>query len=178
MSRLRQVLLFGGVALVCGIAGFLFYYYQSRVERPADPVEAGRQVLGATLTSVAGKAERLDQWRGKVLVVNFWATWCAPCREEIPGFVRFQASHSADGVQFIGIAVDQKERVTSYASEMGMNYPLMVGGIELMEFSRRIGNQMAVLPFTVILDRSGKVQATQVGILKPDKLESIIKPLL
>ena len=57
-------------------------------------------------------------------------------------------------------------------------YPLMVGGIELMEFSRRIGNQMAVLPFTVILDRSGKVQATQVGILKPEKLESIIKPLL
>lgn len=178
MSRLRQVLLVGTVAMVCGFAGFLFYYYQWRVERPADPVEAGRQVMGARLTNLSGKPEAFEQWRGKVLVVNFWATWCAPCREEIPGFVRFQATHAADGVQFVGIAIDQKERVASYAAEMGMNYPLMVGGIETMEFSKRIGNQMAVLPFTVILDRAGKVQATQVGILKPEKLESIIKPLL
>ena len=105
-------------------------------------------------------------------------TWCAPCREEIPGFIQFQERFRADGVQFVGVAIDQKERVAPYAKEMGINYPLVVGGLETMEFARQLGNQRSVLPFTLVIDRSGKVTSAQVGMLRPEKLESLLKPLL
>ena len=112
------------------------------------------------------------------IIIDVWATWCAPCREEIPGFIQFQERFRADGVQFVGVAIDQKERVAPYAKEMGINYPLVVGGLETMEFARQLGNQRSVLPFTLVIDRSGKVTSAQVGMLRPEKLESLLKPLL
>jgi thiol-disulfide isomerase/thioredoxin len=179
MSRLRQALLLGGVAMVCGLAGFLFYFYQWRLaEGPADPAEAGRKVMAAKLLGVDGNVLPFEQWRGKVLVVNFWATWCTPCREEIPGFIDFQKGYGSKGVQFVGVAIDQKERVAPYAKDMGINYPLAVGGMETMEFARQLGNHATVLPYTVILDRAGKVVASQIGIVRPEKLQAIIAPLL
>ncbi len=177
MRRLWQALLAGGVALAFGAAGVCFYQWRS-AEAPPDPVETGRRVLAASLLGVDGKVQPFEQWRGRVLVVNFWATWCAPCRDEIPGFIQFQERFRTDGVQFVGVAIDQKERVIPYAREMGINYPLVVGGMETMEFARQLGDRATVLPFTLILDRSGRVRTAQVGILMPEKLESLIKPLL
>ena len=179
MSRLRQALLISGVAMVCGLAGLLFYFYQWRLaEGPPDPGAAGRMVLAAKLLGVDGKVQPFEQWRGKVLVINFWATWCAPCREEIPGFIKFQERYGTAGVQFVGVAIDQKERVAPYAKDMGINYPLVLGGTETMEFARQLGNHATVLPYTLILDRAGKVVASQIGIVRPEKLETIIRPLL
>ncbi len=179
MSRLRQALLVGGVALVCGMAGLMVYFYQLRsTEGAPDPIAAGRMVLGAKLLGVDGKVQPFEQWRGKILVVNFWATWCAPCREEIPGFIKFQERYGPDGVQFVGVAIDQKERVAPYAKDMGINYPLVVGGMETMEFARQLGNSATVLPYTLILDRAGRVVASQIGIIRPEKLLTIIRPLL
>jgi thiol-disulfide isomerase/thioredoxin len=178
MSRLKQALLLGGVAMVCGLAGLLFYFYQWRVDQPPDAVAAGRMVLDAKLLGVDDKVMPFEQWRGKILVVNFWATWCGPCREEIPGFIDFQRQYGGKGVQFVGVAIDQKERVVPYAKEMGINYPLVVGGMETMEFARQLGNRLTVLPYTLVIDRTGKVQASQIGVLRPEKLEAVIQPLL
>jgi thiol-disulfide isomerase/thioredoxin len=177
MTRAWQALLAGAVAVVFAAAG-LFYYQWRSGEAPPDAMEAGRMVLAARLMSVDDKLQPFEQWRGKVLIVNFWATWCAPCREEIPGFIQFQERYRASGVQFVGVAIDQKERVAPYAKEMGINYPLLVGGLETMEFARQLGNRRSVLPFTLVIDRAGMVNTAHVGILRPEKLETLLKPLL
>ena len=177
MSRPWQALLAGGLALVFAAAGVLFYQWRTAEAQP-DPVETGKRVLAASLLGIDDKIQPFEQWRGKVLVINFWATWCAPCREEIPEFIKFQDRFRSGGVQFVGVAIDQKERVVPYAKEMGINYPLVVGGMETMEFARQLGDRATVLPFTLILDRAGKVTTAQIGVMKPEKLEALIRPLL
>ncbi len=177
MSRPLQALLAGAFAVLFAGAGFFFYQWRTG-EQPPDPVATGRTLLAAKLLGIDDKVQPFEQWRGKVLVVNFWATWCAPCREEIPGFINFQTRYGARGVQFVGVAIDQKERVIPYARDIGINYPLLVGGLETMEFARQLGNRRSVLPFTLVVDRAGRVVTTEVGILRPDKLEGLLKPLL
>jgi thiol-disulfide isomerase/thioredoxin len=177
MNRIGQVLLAGGISLAFAGAGVLFYQWRS-AEAPPDPVETGKRVLAASLMGIDDRLQPFEQWRGKVLVVKFWATWCAPCREEIPEFIKFQERFRVDGVQFVGVAIDQKERVAPYARDMGINYPLVVGGMETMEFARQLGDRATVLPFTLVLDRKGTVIATKIGILKPERLEMLVRPLL
>ncbi len=143
----------------------------------ADPAAAAA-LFNLALPDPAGKEQRFDQWRGKVVVVNFWATWCAPCREEMPEFIRAQKEHGDKGLQFVGIAVDQADKVQQYVAEIGLNYPALIGGFGAMELSKTLGNDLMALPFTVVLDRKGSIAHTQLGVLKPDKLASLVKSLL
>jgi thiol-disulfide isomerase/thioredoxin len=180
LTRPLQTLLIGALAALFAGAGLLLYQWRVGAigEHLPDPAAAGQMVLAASLMGLDDKPQALEQWRGKVLVVNFWATWCAPCREEIPGFIKFQDQYRARGVQFVGIAIDQKERVGPYARDIGINYPVLVGGPENMDFARQVGNRHGVLPFTLVIDRSGKVVTTEIGVLKREKLEGLLKPLL
>ena len=135
-------------------------------------------LLGVTLPDADGKDQPLAQWKGKVLVVNFWATWCGPCREEMPMFVRLQREQGPKGLQFVGIAVDQVDKVRQFAGEIGLNYPALIGGYGAMELSKTLGNSLMALPFTVIVDREGRVAHTQLGPLKEDQLLAIAGQLL
>ena len=129
------------------------------------------------LPDLAGHEQELAQWRGRVLVVNFWATWCAPCREEMPMFMKVQHEQGARGIQFVGIAVDNAEKVRHYADELKLNYPTLIGGYGAMELSKTLGNTVMALPFTVIVDKAGRVAHTQLGPLKEAQLLAILKPL-
>jgi thiol-disulfide isomerase/thioredoxin len=135
-------------------------------------------LLATTLPDLAGTPQRIDQWRGKVIVINFWATWCEPCREEMPRFVKAQAAEGSRGVQFVGIAVDNASKAKRFADEIGVNYPTLVSGNEGLELSKRFGNELMALPFTVIVDRNGRVAHTQLGIVKQQQLDRILQPLL
>ncbi len=135
-------------------------------------------VMATRLADLDGQSQPLSQWRGKVLVVNLWATWCAPCREEIPAFVRLQDKYRARGLQFVGIAIDRRDPVQAFAREFGMNYPVLLGGIETVEMSRRAGNRVGALPFTIIIDRNGKIAGTELGGINEAKLQGIIESLL
>lgn len=178
LTRPLRALLICALAVSFAGIGLLFYQWRAGAFGEPDAESAGQLVLAAKLMGLDDKLHALEQWRGKVLVVNFWATWCAPCREEIPGFIKFQDEYGPRGVQFVGIAIDQKERVRPYAKDIGINYPVLVGGLESMDFARQVGNRRSVLPFTLVLDRGGKVVTTEIGVLKPAKLENLLKPLL
>ena len=159
-----------GLALAALAAGI---YFGSGV--PRDPPSG---LLELALPDVDGREQRLDQWKGKVLVVNFWATWCEPCRKEMPEFVKAQAAFGGKGLQFVGIAIDQPDKIRQFSQELNLNYPSLVGGYGALELSKTLGNKIMALPFTVIIDRNGGVAYTQMGPLKADKLDSIVAKLL
>jgi len=171
MSSTKTKILLGVAGLVALLIGA---YLGLRQEPPPD----ASVLLDLSLPDAAGKEQSIGQWRGKVVVVNFWATWCAPCREEMPEFVRAQTEFGSRGLQFVGIAVDQADKVEQFAKDLGLNYPTLIGGYGAVELSKTLGNRLAALPFTVIVDRQGRVVHTQLGPLKPSQLRSIVNKLL
>lgn len=138
----------------------------------------GAALLELVLPDSRGHPQALAQWRGKVLVVNFWAPWCAPCRDEMPLFSRYQVANAANGVQFVGIAVDEPGKVLQFERETGLKYPALIGGYGALELSKQLGNDVSALPFTVVLDRAGRVAHTQLGPMTAAKLDGVLAPVL
>jgi peroxiredoxin len=161
-----------GSAAVLALAGGVAFAVWDRAPRDASAL------FSLSLPDTSGQQQSLSQWRGKVVVVNFWATWCAPCREEMPEFVRAQREFGPRGLQFVGVAVDEPDKVVQFAKELELNYPALIGGYGAMELSKRLGNQLSALPFTIVIDRTGAVARTQLGPFKADKLRSTIDNLL
>lgn len=165
----------GGVILVALLTG-TGLHLAGRVapQPPPDPGEVAISpgaLLATPFTDLDGQARTLALHAGRVVVLNFWATWCAPCREEMPGFVRLQSRWADRGVQFVGLAYDDPAKVAAFGRELGVNYPLWVGGPEVMDLSRRLGNRLGVLPHTVILGPNGEVLETRLGIYRELDLE-------
>jgi thiol-disulfide isomerase/thioredoxin len=179
MSATKQAVLILAVALAALAAGALLYSGgRGGAQTAVATAAAASSLMTARLPDLDGKPRALEQWRGKVLVVNFWATWCAPCREEIPAFIKVQERYAAKGLQVIGIAVDQKDKVDPYAAEMKINYPILIGDLEAIDLAREAGNRLGGLPYTVLFDRQGKAIHSQLGGIDEAKLEALVKPLL
>ena len=159
----------GIMALAAGVALF---------QRGDTASRDGSGVLALVLPDLDGREQPLAQWRGKVLVVNFWATWCAPCREEMPHFIAAQARDGPKGLQFVGIAVDHVDKVRDFVREIGVNYPTLIGGFGAIELSKALGNELQALPFTIVLDRAGSIAHTQLGPLPVTRLDALLRPLL
>ena len=174
--RLGTALALAGlIALAAGL------YFGRETSEPSIAEMRGKDataLLGISLPDTKGQEQALAQWKGKVVVVNFWATWCVPCREEMPEFVKAQQELGGRGVQFVGIAIDQPDKIDAFAKELNLNYPALVGGYGAIELSKAMGNRFGALPFTVIVDRGGRVAHTQLGPLKDRDLRVILSQLL
>ena len=168
IPRWLAVALAGAVALAAGV-------FVARTTADSSPIgHEASALFGVTLPDLEGREQKLEQWKGKLLVVNFWATWCAPCREEMPQFIKAQTEFGAKGLQFVGIAVDQADKTQQFAKEIGLNYPALVGGMGAMQLSKTLGNEMMALPFTVVVGRNGRILHTQLGPLKQAQLDSLV----
>ena len=148
---------------------------------PASPeanseASAGLQAL--VLHAPDGQAIALDQWQGKVRVFNFWATWCPPCRQEIPALSRIQEKLAGNGVQLVGIALDSQASVRAFAAHGHIPYPLLLASPEAIEILKALGNRQGALPFTVVLDRQGQIRYAGAGSLDEERAGHILAPLL
>jgi thiol-disulfide isomerase/thioredoxin len=172
----RQNWLLAGVAALALATGLGVATWLGQ-PAPAQP-GAAEALLSAALPDLQNRPQTLAQHQGKVLIVNFWATWCPPCREEIPVFVEAQAKHGAKGLQFVGIALDNPRQVADFAQEYGINYPILIGGISESETLRKLGNPGGGLPYTLVYDRNGQLQEKIIGGLDQVRLERLIAPLI
>ncbi len=124
-----------------------------------------------------GKPVSIKAWTGKSLVINFWATWCAPCRREIPLLESLQRTWAGRGVAVIGIAVDHRDQVLAYAEELKIGYPLLIGEQDALDAAAAFGVATPVLPFTVFTDRRGGVVALYMGELHRAESDLILSVL-
>jgi thiol-disulfide isomerase/thioredoxin len=170
MAEKNKLFIPGILALLGGLlTGYLFLQQDAPATLELQKIE---------FEDLSGTKQNLSQWQNKVIVLNFWATWCTPCREEIPSFVKLQTDYAAKNVQFIGIAVDEKEKVAAFIKDTPINYPVLMGGYSAMQLSKRAGNRLSGLPYTIVFDRTGKISTKHLGQLSSQKLEKILQNLL
>ncbi len=175
MKKTHALWLFVAVVAVATAGGAAYRLVSSDTN---DDRTVVRRLYASSIPDLQGNNQPVEQWRGRVLVVNFWATWCPPCREEVPLFVRLQEQYGGRGLQFVGIAIDQPGKVAEFAHEFRVNYPLLIAGMETMELMREAGNKAGVLPYTLIIDRKGNLAGREAGGLKEPRLMQILAPLL
>lgn len=184
MSKLKSTVLMVGLAFAGLVSGFLFNnwnYEKKLAESSLTP--STETALASTrplfsLKDLEDKTRDVKEWDGQVLMVNFWATWCPPCRKEMPAFIELQEKYKSQGFTIIGIALDEKQAVIDFTDPMGMNYPILIADQEGILLTKAYGNRLGVLPFTVIVDRAGKIIHRQRSELSFEQAEALIKPLL
>ena len=177
-------------AVVALIAGFAVYTLLRR-EAPSGPkppdsaAMSSAPVAGApakladrvpvfTLADTANRPRKLQDWPDRALIVNFWATWCAPCRREIPLLKQIQQEHGAEGFQVIGIAVDFRDKVLPYVKQMQIDYPVLIGEQDALDAAAAFGVDAIGFPFTVFSDRQGRIVAAHVGELTGPQADVIL----
>ncbi len=191
MNRVVLWTVLAGLVIASGYLGYRLYHYQQEetARSPAEATGAGAQaameaqVLGVrrpefTLPDLDGRQRSITEWDGKVVALNFWATWCPPCLKEVPEFVSLQEKYRTQGLQFIGIALQKPEEVREFVAEHGVNYPILAGELEVIKLAEAYGNSIGALPYTVIIDRNGQIAHVKPGILPTEEAESIITGLL
>mgnify|MGYP001550980761 CR=1 FL=1 len=169
------------LAVAAGAAGYFVSRQQSTpvapvVAVPADGAEL-RAVPDFSLTDLAGETRSGAEWSGKIRIVNFWATWCPPCRREIPLLIDLQQEYG-DRMQVIGIAIDDLAEVQSYAEETAFNYPVLVGQQEAIDLGNAFVPDFVGLPFTVIVDAEDRITKVHVGELHRDEAEAMLAEVL
>lgn len=143
--------------------------------RNREPGVTPGVIYAASFTDLAGQSQSLGQWQKKLLVINFWATWCAPCKEEMPIFDKLQRNFAANGVQFIGIAADSRSNVVNFTQKSPVGYPLYPDESGAIEFSKRLGNRLGLLPHTVVVAPSGEVIYAKLGLIVEDEFVAILR---
>lgn len=140
-------------------------------KRPAPP-DATAVLSGRRFDDADGRPQALSQWRGNWIVLNFWATWCAPCVEEMPTLQQIAREYAARGVVVVGVGVDNAGAIRRFREELKLDLPLLVAGAGGTELARELGNPTGALPYTVLISPQGRIEQSRLGLLKPELLRS------
>jgi thiol-disulfide isomerase/thioredoxin len=162
----RRLAMLAGTAAAAGAAGAAVAWWR----RDSPGREAGAEIWSLQFDRPDGTRLVLADFRGKPLLVNFWATWCPPCVRELPLIDRFQNDQRARGWQVVGIAVDNLQPVREFLQKRPVGFGVGLAGIEGVDLSRRLGNSGGALPFSVVFDRRGDVVQRKLGVIQPEDL--------
>lgn len=184
-------IVYGAIAIVAAAAGFAIYRFG--IEPHVTPAPAATQsarfqtenaprqteappteLPDFSLQDRDGNLRSIRSWTGKSMIVNFWATWCAPCRREIPLLKTIQQNHGAEGFQVVGVAVDFRDDVLKYAADMSIDYPILIGEEDGLEAVTQFGMGSLGFPFTVFTDNQGRIVATHLGELTQPQSEVLL----
>ncbi|MCG8426420.1 MAG: TlpA family protein disulfide reductase [Chromatiales bacterium] len=166
--------------LLAAVAVAGWFGYQFTLQSPEGGLNTAENhpLPDRSFPDLEGNLRNLQEWKGKVLVVNFWATWCPPCRKEMPLFIETQAKYANTDLQFIGIAIDDPDMVQDFYDVYDINFPVLIGDPKAIEMANNLGNRFDSLPFTAVFDRSGATRYIQAGEITPTDLEREVIPLL
>lgn len=165
LSNRRGLLIVGSGAALAGV-GMGWW----RLREHQLPVAIEKALWEAEFEQLDGQSLALSSLKGRPLVINFWATWCPPCVEEMPLLDRFYQENKLKGWQILGIAIDQPSSVRRFQAQFPVSYPLVLGGVKGNEFGSLLGNAQGSLPYTMVLDREGRVLQRKLGRLDPSDL--------
>ncbi len=172
MNR-RQWMIIVTISLLALMAGVLTSQWIYKTGLASDP--AVKAFLTNPWQTPDGKAIDTQKWQGKVLVVNFWASWCPPCVEEMPTLDKLQQDFLQQNVLFVGIGIDSPSNIRDFLSKTPVSYPIVIGGLEGSNLSKQLGNSQGALPYTIIIDAKGKSTYSKLGKITEDELRSAIK---
>jgi peroxiredoxin len=167
----RRILLAAGAA---GCAGLGAWYGWRRFSLTDVPDEATRVLLAQTLPDAAGQPFALSSLHGRTIVLNFWATWCAPCVDEMPELSALQQEIAPKSASVIGIGIDSPSKIRQFAEKSRFAYPLLVGGAAGQELGRLFGNETGALPFTAVIDPAGRVRYRKLGRVSMRRLREAV----
>lgn len=164
-SLVISILVLAGATVVIGN----FHWYDSM---------EGEQRPDFTLPALRGGEQSVGAWDGKVVILNFWATWCEPCRREIPLLKALQAQYGEKGLQVVGVAIDSRDAILDFAERLGVDYPVLYGVEAAMDVAASYGDKQGTLPYTAVIARDGRIRRLFRKELTRADIESAIRPLL
>lgn len=164
-------------AIAAAIIGALSYQWLANPHHDHNSAQTADTLPAFSLADMHGEVRHSSEWQDKPRLINFWATWCPPCRKEIPLLMQAQTDYAAAGLQVIGIALEQPDTVLEYATEVGLNYPSLVGSSQVIELGNQLGNRIGALPYSVLVSSDGKILETHMGELSAEQLADWLNTL-
>ncbi len=167
------------IALAFAVWEGIAIYRSLNYWKPAEPETntpkaAISPILELSLQDMEQKPQPLRQWQGRVLVINFWAAWCEPCKDEMPMLKKMQAAWPPDKVRFVGIGIDERQALLAFLKQQPMNYPMLIGTQDTLDLTGPYGNVQGGIPFTLVFDRSSHIVLKKLGRINEPELRNAI----
>jgi peroxiredoxin len=166
------------LALAAGYGLRTFLHDRARADAAEKTTIIGQPRPDFSLPDLEGSPHPISEWDGKVLLINFWATWCPPCKREIPDFIKVREQIGAEQFEVIGIAIDNPKDISDFVKAQGIPYPILHGEGDASQISQAYGNSLGGLPYSVLVDRQGIIRSSKTGEFKPRDLLKQLQPLL
>ncbi|MDH5571134.1 MAG: TlpA family protein disulfide reductase [Gammaproteobacteria bacterium] len=178
MQKQVKTIFISFIALLILVA--TYYFNPHAIQITTNTADTPATTIRPTfvLPDLEGQTHNVSEWDGKVIMVNFWATWCPPCRSEMPAFNKLYSNYKEQGFVIIGIAIDSSDSVQNFVDLMDIQYPILTSEDNGIRLAKAYGNELGALPFTAIIDQNGHIIQTHRGELSYEEAEAIITPLL
>lgn len=177
-AMLKKIAIFFSILFLTASGFYLFLVN----DKPVAAVLAQQDgdFLDFAFNDLQGQSRQLKEWQGQVVLLNLWATWCPPCRREMPDFVELQKEYASKGFIVVAIAMDNADASRNFARQFGLNFPVLIGEMNAksLQLAKKLGNANVSLPYTAIINRQGQIMYRQAGQLTAPRARSIIEPLL